>query len=540
MPRGRRWRNGLLAAIIATSPAMAAPAAVTGQSAVPVVGSCAAEAEPDDDLKTAPSLAGNVCVSGTLPAEDDQDLWLWEVSPQGSLLTWTFTMDGVPSTITSVHVLRISSSPGVLPLTAGDEVLRVDSHADSRDTGVTTDVRLDPGRYLLGISRGKPLAHAVPSSFDYRATITQTGTLPRSGDVEPNDDAAHASPIAGVYEVSGDLQGSLDEYAWTLSPEDATHSWELGLRSPVGTSTYENLLAADGQQLASARVGPDGLAVIHDLKLPAGTYLVSVTPSATSAAPYVIHSEVDTAPGIDPEPDDDRAHAVPLDPAGGVASGRLAVTGDRDDYLLRVDESLAATQADIHLVAVGTPSRNHEMCLIDAGGVELQCRHGTGDLRFSNLLLPVGDYIVELTGDASLDNGYQLAVEPIGPPVADREAEPNDLIGDATSFDPVAGIHGRADGADDDYFHVTIRRRRAAVAHRRDGRGDRQPGLGAALGPGARHDPGRGRWHQREPDGPVPHPRRPLVPRGGARRAVRPGADGARATGSQRRTRGQR
>ena len=456
MPRLGRWRNGALAAVIVASVAMAAPGAMAAQSPSPIAGPCVTETEPNNDLKSAPSLTGDACVSGALTQDDDQDLWLWEVSPEGSLLTWTFTMDGVPSTITSVHVLKISSAPGVLPVTVGTEVLRVDSHFDSRDMGITSDVHLDPGRYLLGISRGKPVASETPSSYDYQATITRTGALPPSGDVEPNEDATHASPVAGVYEVSGDVRDSLDEYAWTLSPEDAAHSWELGLRSPVGSSTYETLIGTDGQQLASAKVGPDGLAVIHDLKLPAGTYAVSVTPSSTTPSPYVIHSEIDRAAGIDPEPNDDKAHAVPLDPAGGVASGRLASSGDRDDYRLHVDATLAATQMDLHLVAGGTPAPNHELCLVDAGGVELQCRHGTGDLRLSDLVLPIGDYVVDLSGDASLDDGYQLGVEASGPRPADREAEPNDLIADATSFDPALGIRGRADGEDDDYFHVTI------------------------------------------------------------------------------------
>ena len=268
---GRRSPNGLLAALLAVALAVPVSVALPPARTAAQDTACSAEAEPNDDLKTAPSLAGDVCVSGSLP-DDDQDLWLWEVDPEGSLLTWTFTMDGVPSTITSVHVLQISSPPDVEPITVGTEVLRVDSHADSRETGVTSDVHLDPGRYLLGISRGAPLGDTTPSSLDYRATITRSGTLPASGDLEPNDDAAHASPINGVYEVSGDLQGSVDDYAWTLTAEDATHTWELGLRSPVGSALYQTLVGPDGQQLATVKVGPDGLAVLHDLRLPAGTY----------------------------------------------------------------------------------------------------------------------------------------------------------------------------------------------------------------------------------------------------------------------------
>ena len=92
---------------------------------------CTAEVEPNELPEQAPSLVGEICQTGTLPAQipADQDLILWEVLPEDGLTTWSFTVRGVPTTITSIHVIPITSPPGVLPLEIASEVLRVDSDA---------------------------------------------------------------------------------------------------------------------------------------------------------------------------------------------------------------------------------------------------------------------------------------------------------------------------------------------------------------------------------------------------------------------------
>ena len=66
---------------------------------------------------------------------------LWEVRPVDSLLPWTFSVTGVPGTITSIRVFPITSAEGA-PLDAGGELMRIDSSADDPTPGVLTDVAL--------------------------------------------------------------------------------------------------------------------------------------------------------------------------------------------------------------------------------------------------------------------------------------------------------------------------------------------------------------------------------------------------------------
>ena len=81
----------------------------------------------------------------------------------------------------------------------------------------------------------------------------------------------------------------------------------------------------------------------------------------------------------------------------------------------------------------------------------------------------------------SLDNGYQLTLESVGPPVADREVEPNDVIAAASTWDPAVVIQGRADGEDDDYFHATIAGDPQLWRLDATGTGIEQRGLGPTL-----------------------------------------------------------
>ena len=103
-------------------------------------------------------VSGEVCFSGSLPEKPDQDLWLWDVLPQDGLSTWTFSITGVPNATTSVHVIRITSPPGVFPVTTAGDAARVDSELDGitrgRPAGHPAAGRsLPPGR-LTGGSRG--------------------------------------------------------------------------------------------------------------------------------------------------------------------------------------------------------------------------------------------------------------------------------------------------------------------------------------------------------------------------------------------------
>ncbi len=200
---------------------------------------------------------------------------------------------------------------------------------------------------------------------------------------------------------------------------------------------------------------PDGITLIHDLRLPAGEYVVALGPAASVAQPYLVRAIEVTDALADSEPNDGVARAVPMDPVTLTAHGRLAAVQDRDDWSFDVDAPLAATQLDIELTWAGP--RAFQLCLHRPTGPPVQCRDGTaGVVTLSGLLLAEGPYVLEVSGAPSLDKGYELRIMDAGAPTIDREREPNDQAGVATVWDAGVEMHGRLTGADDDQFRVSI------------------------------------------------------------------------------------
>ncbi len=219
-------------------------------------------------------VSGEVCFSGSLPEKPDQDLWLWDVLPQDGLSTWTFSVTGVPNATTSVHVIRITSSPGVYPVTTAGDAARVDSELDGITAGVLPDIQLPVGRYLLGVSRADPVGgREITDDRQYEFSIVRHLDLPPVGDLEPNESSATASPVTGGFAVSGDLQGSIDEYRWSLSGADAARSWRLEAQTGLRQAMVLSLSSTSGAVMASGMLSDGGVSRIHDLRLPAGDYV---------------------------------------------------------------------------------------------------------------------------------------------------------------------------------------------------------------------------------------------------------------------------
>ncbi len=220
----------LIVFAVATN-AVAAPAALArGASASALT--CVADTEPNDTEDQVEPLTAPSCIDGTLPASD-QDLFLWTIDDSQRGQRWTISLEGVRDTDTGLKILAISSDPGVTPIVAGSQLLAIDSGPES-GRGEAADVMFTPGRYLLGISRSGTPDGGEPTTFDYHVRIAPGTETPPARDHEPNDDAKHGTPVSGAFSASGDLQGSDDYIAWTLSAQDANQRWHVSIQSEIG------------------------------------------------------------------------------------------------------------------------------------------------------------------------------------------------------------------------------------------------------------------------------------------------------------------
>ncbi len=453
--RGSRSRSLIAGITCALAVAMLIAPGSPDEAAAQGV-TCTTEVEPNDLPETSQVLTGDVCIEGDLAQLNDQDLFVWDVPALGALHAWTLAIEGVPETITSVRLYRVTTGPGAVPAVDNRELMRVDSSATDRTPGIMTDVTFAPGRYLLGISRGAPVGGGDLPAGPYTARLEVTGVVPPSGDIEPNDDTASAAPLGASFELAGDAAGTQDVFAWTLTDEEAGTSWDISMRMPFAAVGSSNVILSSmtGSMLAQAPVGPEGLARIYDLRLPPATYLVTV-PAAAGPQPYVLGSAVSVVASSDAEPNDTPATAVFLDPAAGPVRGRLARDQDTDFYVLPVDARLAETQFDVALTWTTGPPR--QVCLFRDTNTVMQCRQGAqGASVLSNLRLDVGDYTLQVVGDESPEDGYEISIQDVGPARADREIEPNDDGLTAATFDPSVVMTGRADAGDDDYYRVVV------------------------------------------------------------------------------------
>ena len=375
------------------SPSVAAADALPGPAPV-----CIAEREPNDQPPDALAASSGVCLTGTLPELRDQDLVLWTVEPAEALITWRITVDGIPTTITSVHLLRIVSEPGVTPIDAR-EFLRVDSDATTEVPGVTTGVSLKAGTYVLGISRGDPAAGPPAPPGEYRVTIEREQSLPADGDVEPNDNANSATPVGNPIALIGNADGSVDTYRWTMTPDEAATRWQLDVRGVVGDYLAIRLMDATGTVIADTDMPRDGEAHLYDLELAAGDYLIELASTTTGPLPYVLTSQPSADAVADPEPNNDPTQALPI-AIGEERTGRIAGPRDFDYFALTIPQTIAASQTDISL-QVGS-AKDRRLCLVTADWIEVQCRQGQGDISLSNLSLAAGDYRIEVSGDEDL------------------------------------------------------------------------------------------------------------------------------------------
>src|SRR5262245_1432251 len=249
-----RPRHALWLIVVLVLPWLAVLASSAASVAAAETAACTATAEPDDQPEQAPVLTGDVCLEGTLVPAGDQDLALWTLAQADGLLTWTFAVDGIPTSITSIHVYPVTSRPDAPKITVGRELLRVDSSAENRNPGVKRDVTVAPGRYLLGVSRGNALTDPPPSDT-YRVTLERQEALPPSGDHEPNDAPDQATGVAAAFTLSGDLDGSRDVYRWTLGPDDTQETWDVDVQGLAGSSIALTLEDDERRSLATVNLG---------------------------------------------------------------------------------------------------------------------------------------------------------------------------------------------------------------------------------------------------------------------------------------------
>ncbi|HQY32274.1 MAG TPA: hypothetical protein PK691_13335, partial [Thermomicrobiales bacterium] len=237
-----RWFT--LAMLIAGPIAATAP--VQAQSST-----CQAESEPNNSEGEAQPVASAFCIAGALPESGDQDLFIWTVDETDAKFWWNLNLTGIEGTVTTARIVAITSEPDVTPVVAGSELLQL-SWTPGSTAPETTSFLVSAGRYLVGISRTDRADSQVVPDGSYEMDFVRGDRVPKRADKEPNDDATTATPLSGAFDISGDLQGSQDVFAWTFDEKQAASGWELRLTSPIDAPASLVIARADGTWLYSS------------------------------------------------------------------------------------------------------------------------------------------------------------------------------------------------------------------------------------------------------------------------------------------------
>ena len=405
---------------------------------------CLTEAEPNDEAATAPTLSASGCVEGTLPATD-QDLVRWEVGPGDAATRWILKVDGPYGSLTSLQLFPIVSEPGVEPPLADQRpMLEVAVQPDALGPLTTEPVMLPVGRYLLGITRGTPAGATDPTTGAYRFEVMRDDAPATGVEVEPNDGAEDGTVVEGEFSVTGDLDGSVDHFRWTV-PE--AESWSLLLEVPLGRPGGLELSTRDGRLLESSHDTSGARA--YDLVLPAGEYDLEVSPRANEGTPYRLSARSGPLEG-DAEPNDGPDLATVIEP-GAPAWGRLGRDADRDRFRLDVPPG-PVSLLDARLIWRSRASRT--LCLLDDAGEDLLCREGQGGVHLRDLALQPGQHLFEVRGANDADDFYLLRLDSTTATAPDFESEPNDELALADEIDPRTGIRARGGDGDVDVYRL--------------------------------------------------------------------------------------
>lgn len=404
-----------------------------------------AEKEPNNDTKSAQPVAADTRLKGSFHAKDDD---------------W-FRLEPASPTVVRVE-LAATGADASLELYDADKNRTLRASGDGSVTlpNVTCTAR-------CWIKASTKTAAETP----YELTFTLTAPGPRT-EREPNQRAVDAQPLALGAAIDGYLAPADDEDWYLLTPAGLQPEQviEVHLASPPDVRCELTVArTSDQAPLATYRAAEPG----QDLRLrnlaapedPETGYYLVVRSAPVPIAPkksvrvgnakiaYTLEAKAAAgAPNLETEPNDDPAHATPIQLADGQAARNafLAPRGDTDWFLFHVDAP-SIVRADV----TGLDRVNLVLSIIDPEkknadkGNEL-ARSDMGDVKepesLAGVAVPAGDnYLRVDTAWKKVDDRFVKDFENttdtytitlhVDPDDGTWEREPNDKADKATPIE---------------------------------------------------------------------------------------------------------
>ncbi len=396
---------------------------------------CTEELEPNNTPPEATVFTGMGCIIGTFE-DSDQDFFAWTVTNDDlRSRRVVFEIDPKEAELVSLQLLKLSFAENGIDVIGKEDLFKLEA---TEKINATFPQILTEGNYHLGIA-GKG---------SYTVNIHEVDpSLPGNFDYEPNDSSEEAREKTGPFGFSGNLEGSVDYYKWTLTEEDAAKLWKISAQTQVGQELTVKLFASDGENVFTESVDENSHLTLYDIGLEAGSYTFVLGPASEDLTRYALQASAQgiKTEGQELEPNDREEQANVFDVQGGIAG--LLRQGEKDDFHFRIE------QGGFYELKLGL-AEYARVDLWDSDDVAVIAREGE-NLDLGNLYFKADEYYLRLQGSKE-DAPYNISfVE--GDPVEDgHEIEPNNVQSYATALDEKLQVRGEMQGRDFDFFSFEV------------------------------------------------------------------------------------
>ena len=396
---------------------------------------CTEELEPNNTPPEATAFAGMGCIIGTLE-DSDQDLFAWTVTNDDfRYRRIVFEIDPKEAELVSLQFMKLSFAENGTDVIGKEDLFKLEA---TEKINATFPQILIEGNYHLGIvGKGSYVVniHEVDPS------------LPGSFDREPNDSGEEAKEKTSSFAFSGDLEGSVDYYKWTLAEEDAAKLWKISAQTQVGQKLTVKLFSSSGENVFTESVGEDSHLILYDIGLEAGSYTFVLSPASESISRYTLQASAQgiKTEGQELEPNDSKDQVNMFDVQSGIAG--LLRQGELDYFRFRVDKT-GFYELNLGLEGHG------RIYLWDSDDVEL-LRRESEDLDLGVMNFQAGEYYLRLDGSKE-DTPYNISFVEGDPAEDGHEIEPNNVQSYATALDGKLQARGEMQGRDSDFFSFEV------------------------------------------------------------------------------------
>jgi len=395
-----------------------------------------AEAEPNDQWKTANrvDLAGPL--TGGFQRKGDTDYFLFELTPEATeqrIVLEAITSDGSGFTFCLLNHLGES-----LHCRTGQAKVRLEG------------LSLEPGAYGLSLGRGQEGA-------TYTVALAAGGPHEPGVESEPNDSVALATGMPANQRIKGRTDKD-DKDFFRIVVDGQPQLWRFQV---VGDGVHE-LAYHDGSGREAQKIRGQAnqrRITLDNLFLLPGVHYIAVTGRASGEYTLLTRPLGPPDPNSELEPNDDATRMLPLR-MGQVRTGLLSDPADRDNYRFHL-----AHHDHIRLTIQPPADGAIRAQLYWDGTKTREASAPAGRPLVLEGLFPPGDYRLEMITGQPSEAEYLLGLERLERFACPVDCEPNDNPAFARAVPPDGVIEGQVgEWRDEDWYALPVSERAVGLA----------------------------------------------------------------------------